>query len=101
MNGSACAYGGKAYNWTSHMWDTYLVSSFKAKDVVYWEGNEFSHNDGDWWDGSNSGNQGMTSRHTGRGTLSCFDGHVELMATNDYWNIVKTNGYNRFNNVPH
>ena len=101
MNGSACAYGGRAYNWTTHLWDTYNVSSFKAKDIVYWEGDEFSQNKGDWWDGANTPQEGMTSRHSGRGTIACFDGHVELMATNDYHAMAWSAGYNRFYNIPH
>jgi prepilin-type N-terminal cleavage/methylation domain-containing protein/prepilin-type processing-associated H-X9-DG protein len=104
MNGSVCEYGARTrlpYNSTTHMWETFAVSSFKAKDIVYWEGDEFSQNKGDWWDGGNSPREGMTSRHSGRGTIACFDGHVELMETNDYHTIAWSAGYNRFYNIPH
>lgn len=99
MNGSVCSYGGRPYS--NSVYDTWFVHQFKPTDIVYWEGDEFSTHWGDWWDGANTPKEGMTSRHWGNGSIACFDGHVELMPTNEYHTIAWGSGYNRFYNIPH
>jgi hypothetical protein len=104
-NGSVCAYGDcnrRPYNTATHLWTTFRVSEFRPSDYIFWEGDETYDNFGDWWDGANSPDQGISRRHFGDNMVGCVDGHGERVSSNEYYAIVRESPArrNRLWNVP-
>jgi prepilin-type N-terminal cleavage/methylation domain-containing protein len=98
MNGSLCGFNANAR--------VLRVSEMKPSDVIIWE-QEFRWNvPGDFWDGSNSPDQGMNNRHYGKGAIGCVDGHVEVITQEEYNRLTRgAAGWdgrrNRFWNYPY
>jgi prepilin-type N-terminal cleavage/methylation domain-containing protein len=100
MNGSVCGYGSRPYDTVTRLWTTYKVSQFKGSDFIFWEGDENLNSYGDWWDGANTPNQGISGRHLGDNMVGCVDGHGERLTRAEYYAMVYTNGRTRLYNVP-
>lgn len=100
MNGSVCAYGRRPYDYTARLWDTYRLSQFRQNDFIYWEGDENINSYGDWWDGANSPNQGISGRHLGDNMVGCVDGHGERLTREEYYAMVTPGTKTRLWNVP-
>ncbi len=100
MNGSVCGYGRRPYDYSARLWVTYRVSQFKGSDFVFWEGDENLNNYGDWWDGANSPNQGISGRHLGDNMVGRIDGAGERLTRSQYYAMVYTNTRSRLWNVP-
>jgi prepilin-type N-terminal cleavage/methylation domain-containing protein len=106
-NGSVCGYGRRSpedrWDAADHNWKTFRIGDFKPTDVLIWEVKDRpppAMTWGDWWDGGNSPNQGVTRRHQGRCALGCADGHVESMRTDRFYELVAQGVKNQFWNVP-
>lgn len=111
MNGSVCGYGKlqsanaanviKAFGTpNAKMWDTFRLTEFRPNDIMYWEGDETTDQNGWWWDGANYPYEGISARHFGAGTMASADGHVERILTPDYYALVNEGKYNRLRNSP-
>jgi prepilin-type N-terminal cleavage/methylation domain-containing protein len=101
-NGSLCGYGGSPFDSATGQWQQRQLSEYSANDILYWEQREFVDdgqgslpNYGDWWDGANSPDQGVTGRHRKRCAVGCMDGHVEKMPTDRYYELVGSARPNR------
>lgn len=76
MNGSLCGFNpaGRVVR----------ASEMRGSDAIIWE-QEFRWNEpGDFWDGSNSPDQGMNNRHFGKGAYSRMDGGVTVITQDEY-----------------
>lgn len=100
MNGSVCAYGRRFYDTTTRLWTTYRLSQFRGSDFVYWEGDEKLNSYGDWWDGANTPNQGISGRHLGDNMVGCVDGHGERVSYAEYRAMSDPDVRTRLWNVP-
>lgn len=100
MNGSVCGYGRRPYNTSTRLWDTYRLSQFRQGDFVFWEGDENLNNFGDWWDGANSPNQGISRRHYGENMVGRVDGGGERLSWDEYRAEERKSSKNRLWNVP-
>ena len=56
---------------------------FNQNALCFWESDERG-GWGAWNDGANLAYDGITTRHAGGGTISCFDGHSEWMKDRDF-----------------
>lgn len=100
MNGSVCGYGRRPFDYTTKIWDTYRLGQFRSSDFIYWEGDENINNYGDWWDGANSPNQGISGRHLGDNMVGRVDGVGERLSREEYYAMVTPTKKTRLWNVP-
>lgn len=114
-NGSTAAYGRRAFDFATKLFNTFKISQFRPGDVLYWEPDERDGGGstwGDWWDGGNSPNQDMTRRHgparnsttpdplREKGVMGCNDGHAEIILRFDFNKMGASGVRNRVWNVP-
>jgi prepilin-type N-terminal cleavage/methylation domain-containing protein len=83
MNGSPCNYSNVAYDPETKVIETYLLGEFQGSDILFWEQRYDPLSDirGDWWDGSNTPDQGFTDRHHGKGVVGYADGRAGALET--------------------
>ncbi len=91
MNGAAC--GGSQI---SKLAPNYACryTQFKPSDVLFWEGSVSAM--GSSGDLSSGPKEGMTFRHTNRGAYACFDGHSDLISSEDFTAIGSSSTRNHF-----
>jgi hypothetical protein len=81
INSTVCQSLAPAY--------AYNYSMFKPRDVLFWEGSASAMSSSG--DLSSTPNEGMTFRHNSSGAYACFDGHADIITSNDYINTVVKN----------
>ena len=76
MNSSVCG--------NARVLPAYKFSKFKSDAVMFLEANEGDLTGGNWNDGNNNADNGMSTRHLFGGNVACFDGHVEWWRQSEF-----------------